>query len=322
MILSLDYVIETKELTKIYRSEGKEVLAVDHLNLNVEGSSILGLLGPNGAGKTTFIMMLTGLTLPTSGSAKVLGYDIVKESKEIRKKVGLLPEGFGFYDHLTAPQNLEYIAALNDIPKAERAKRIDEALSLVGLQDVKERKVGGFSRGIKQRLGIAQALLKNPELLIFDEPTIGLDPEGARAFKDLVIRLHKEGKTVILSTHLLFEVGPLCHSVVVMNRGRAIVQGKVKDLVEKLMAEEGYRIRFEGKGNLEAFAEGLRKLKEVKEVRLETNGISLIASGDISVQIGRLAPTYGVEVSTLRVEEPTLEDLFMKYYRKEGISIG
>jgi len=318
----LDYVIETKELTKIYRSEGKEVLAVDHLNLNVEGSSILGLLGPNGAGKTTFIMMLTGLTLPTSGSAKVLGYDIVKESKEIRKKVGLLPEGFGFYDHLTAPQNLEYIAALNDIPKAERAKRIDEALSLVGLQDVKERKVGGFSRGIKQRLGIAQALLKNPELLIFDEPTIGLDPEGARAFKDLVIRLHKEGKTVILSTHLLFEVGPLCHSVVVMNRGRAIVQGKVKDLVEKLMAEEGYRIRFEGKGNLEAFAEGLRKLKEVKEVRLETNGISLIASGDISVQIGRLAPTYGVEVSTLRVEEPTLEDLFMKYYRKEGISIG
>jgi ABC-2 type transport system ATP-binding protein len=322
VILSLDYVIETKELTKIYRSEGKEVLAVDHLNLNVEGSSILGLLGPNGAGKTTFIMMLTGLTLPTSGSAKVLGYDIVKESKEIRKKVGLLPEGFGFYDHLTAPQNLEYIAALNDIPKAERAKRIDEALSLVGLQDVKERKVGGFSRGIKQRLGIAQALLKNPELLIFDEPTIGLDPEGARAFKDLVIRLHKEGKTVILSTHLLFEVGPLCHSVVVMNRGRAIVQGKVKDLVEKLMAEEGYRIRFEGKGNLEAFAEGLRKLKEVKEVRLETNGISLIASGDISVQIGRLAPTYGVEVSTLRVEEPTLEDLFMKYYRKEGISIG
>lgn len=318
----MDYVIETKELTKIYRSEGKEVLAVDHLNLNVEGSSILGLLGPNGAGKTTFIMMLTGLTLPTSGSAKVLGYDIVKESKEIRKKVGLLPEGFGFYDHLTAPQNLEYIAALNDIPKAERAKRIDEALSLVGLQDVKERKVGGFSRGIKQRLGIAQALLKNPELLIFDEPTIGLDPEGARAFKDLVIRLHKEGKTVILSTHLLFEVGPLCHSVVVMNRGRAIVQGKVKDLVEKLMAEEGYRIRFEGKGNLEAFAEGLRKLKEVKEVRLETNGISLIASGDISVQIGRLAPTYGVEVSTLRVEEPTLEDLFMKYYRKEGISIG
>jgi ABC-2 type transport system ATP-binding protein len=322
VILSLGYVIETKELTKIYRSEGKEVLAVDHLNLNVEGSSILGLLGPNGAGKTTFIMMLTGLTLPTSGSAKVLGYDIVKESKEIRKKVGLLPEGFGFYDHLTAPQNLEYIAALNDIPKAERAKRIDEALSLAGLQDVKERKVGGFSRGMKQRLGIAQALLKNPELLIFDEPTVGLDPEGARAFKDLVIRLHKEEKTVILSTHLLFEVGPLCHSVVVMNRGRAIVQGKVKDLVEKLMAEEGYRIRFEGKGNLEAFAEGLRKLKEVKEVRLETNGISLIASGDISVQIGRLAPTYGVEVSTLRVEEPTLEDLFMKYYRKEGISIG
>lgn len=318
----MDYVIEAKELTKVYRSEGKDVLAVDHLNLNVEGGSILGLLGPNGAGKTTFIMMLTGLTLPTSGSAKVLGYDIIRESREIRKKVGLLPEGFGFYDHLTAPQNLEYIAALNDIPKAERTKRIDEALSLVGLQDVKDRKVGGFSRGMKQRLGIAQALIKNPELLIFDEPTVGLDPEGSRAFKDLVLRLHKDGKTVILSTHLLFEVGPLCHSIVVMNRGKAIVQGRVKELVEKLMAEEGYRIRVEGRGNLGTFADALRELKEVREIRLEAKGIFLKANSDISLQIGRMAPNYGVEVSTLRVEEPTLEDLFMRYYRREGISIG
>ncbi|MBS7609574.1 ABC transporter ATP-binding protein [Candidatus Bathyarchaeota archaeon] len=318
----MDFVIETKELTKVYKSEGKDVLAVDHLNLNVEGGSILGLLGPNGAGKTTFIMMLTGLTLPTSGTAKVLGYDIIKESREIRKKVGLLPEGFGFYDHLTAPQNLDYIAALNDIPKAERVKRIDEALSLVGLQDVKDRKVGGFSRGMKQRLGIAQALLKNPELLIFDEPTVGLDPEGSRAFKDLVLRLNKDGKTVILSTHLLFEVGPLCHSIVVMNRGKAVVQGRVRELMEKLMAEEGYRIRIEGKGNLGTFADALRGLKEVKEIKLEDRGILLKAISDISLQIGRMASNYGVEVSTLRVEEPTLEDLFMKYYRKEGISIG
>ncbi|MEM3103881.1 MAG: ABC transporter ATP-binding protein, partial [Candidatus Bathyarchaeia archaeon] len=196
----MSYAIETHDLTKIYKSEGKTVVAVDHLNLKVERGLVFGLLGPNGAGKTTLIMMLTGLTLPTSGSGKVLGYDIVKESLQIRRKVGLLPDPFGFYDHLTAEQNLEYIAALNDMPKAERRKRIEEVLTTVGLYEVKDRKVGGFSRGMKQRLGIAQALIKDPELLIFDEPTAGLDPEGARAFREQVAKLSKEGKTIMLST--------------------------------------------------------------------------------------------------------------------------
>ncbi|MEM3047392.1 MAG: ABC transporter ATP-binding protein, partial [Candidatus Bathyarchaeia archaeon] len=268
----------------------------------------------------TLIMMLTGLTLPTSGSAKVLGYDIVKESVQIRRKVGLLPEGFGFYDHLTAQQNLNYIAALNDIPQGEREKRIDEALNMVGLRDVKDRKFAGFSRGMRQRLGIAQALIKNPELLIFDEPTAGVDPEGQRAFKDLVLRLNKEGKTVILSTHLLFEVGPLCSSVGIINRGRFVVQGNVKELVEKLMAEEGYRIRVEGTGNLGAFTDGLRELKGVKEVRLEGGVILVNATSDVRIEVGRLASKYRVEVSTLDLQEPSLEDLFMRYYSKEGIS--
>jgi len=318
----LDYVIEANDLTKVYKSEGKTVLAVDHLNLTIERGSVFGLLGPNGAGKTTFIMMLTGLTLPTSGTAKVLGYDIVKESLQIRRKVGLLPEGFGFYDHLTAQQNLKYVAALNDIPKNEREKRVDEALTTVGLHEVKDRKFGGFSRGMRQRLAIAQVLIKNPELLIFDEPTVGVDPEGARAFRDLVLRLNREEKTVMLSTHLLFEVGPLCTSVTVMNRGRSVVQGKVKDLVEKLMAEEGYRIRVEGRGNLGAFADGLMELRGVKEVKLEGGIISLNATSDVRIEVGKLASTYGVEVSALRLLEPSLEDLFMKYYKSEGITYG
>ena len=316
----MEYVIEADNLTKIYKSEGKPVLAVDHLNLTVERGSIFGLLGPNGAGKTTFIMMLTGLTLPTSGSAKVLGYDIVKESVHIRRKVGLLPEGFGFYDHLTAQQNLKYVAALNDIPKNEREKRVDEALTTVGLHEVKDRKFGAFSRGMRQRLAIAQVIIKNPELLIFDEPTVGVDPEGARAFRDLVLRLNKEGKTVMLSTHLLFEVGPLCGSVAIMNRGRFVVQGNVKELIQKLMAEEGYRIRVEGRGNLGAFTNGLMGLRDVKEVKLEGGVILVNATSDVRVEVGRLASTYGVEVSTLDLQEPSLEDLFMRYYRSEGIA--
>jgi ABC-2 type transport system ATP-binding protein len=317
---SMEYAIEAKGLTKAYKSEGGTVLAVDHLDLTVERGSVFGLLGPNGAGKTTLIMMLTGLSLPTSGSAKVLGYDVVKESVKIRKNVGILPEGFGFYDHLTAEQNLHYIAALNDIPKEERRKRVGDVLAAVGLQEVKDRKLGGFSRGMKQRLGIAQALMKNPELLIFDEPTAGVDPEGARAFKDLVIRLSKEGKTVMLSTHLLFEVGPLCDTVAIINRGRFVVQGNVRELVGKLMAEEGYRIRVGGAGDLGAFANGLMDLKGVKEIRLEGGYVLVRADSDIRVEVGKLASKCGVEVSTLDLMEPSLEDLFIKYYKIEGMA--
>jgi ABC-2 type transport system ATP-binding protein len=316
----LEYAIEVFDLTKVYRSEGKEIRAVDNLNLNVEKGSIFGLLGPNGAGKTTLIMMLTGLTLPTSGSGKVLGHDIIKESLQIRKKVGLLPEGFGFYDHLTAEENLNYVAALNDIPKDERKKRIEDALASVGLLEVKDRKFGGYSRGMRQKLGIAQALLKNPELLILDEPTAGVDPEGARAIRELVLKLNREGKTIMLSTHLLFEVGPICDSIAIINCGRLILQGKVRDLLEKLMAEEGYRIKIEGSGEVGAFAEALSSLDGVKSVRLEGKAVHVLAVKDVRADIGKLSSKYNIEIITLELQQPSLEDLFIKYYRREGIS--
>ena len=316
----MEYAIEVFDLTKVYRSEGKEIRAVDNLNLNVEKGSIFGLLGPNGAGKTTLIMMLTGLTLPTSGSGKVLGHDIIKESLQIRKKVGLLPEGFGFYDHLTAEENLNYVAALNDIPKDERKKRIEDALASVGLLEVKDRKFGGYSRGMRQKLGIAQALLKNPELLILDEPTAGVDPEGARAIRELVLKLNKEGKTIMLSTHLLFEVGPICDSIAIINCGRLVLQGKVRDLLEKLMAEEGYRIKIEGSGEVGAFAEALSSLDGVKSVRLEGKAVHVLAVKDVRADIGKLSSKYNIEIITLELQQPSLEDLFIKYYRREGIS--
>ncbi|MEM3574042.1 MAG: ABC transporter ATP-binding protein [Nitrososphaeria archaeon] len=316
----VEYAIEVFDLTKVYRSEGKEIKAVDHLNLKVEKGSIFGLLGPNGAGKTTFIMMLTGLTLPTSGSGKVLGYDIIKESLQIRRKVGLLPEGFGFYDHLTAEENLNYVAALNDIPKEERRKRVEDVLASVGLLEVKDRKFGGFSRGMKQKLGIAQALLKNPELLLLDEPTAGVDPEGARAIRELVLKLNREGKTIVLSTHLLFEVGPICDSIAIMNYGRLVLQGKVKDLLERLMAEEGYRIKIEGIGEVGAFAEELSRIAGVRSVRLEGKAVHVVAEKDIRVEIGKLSAKHNIEIVTLELQQPSLEDLFIKYYKKEGLS--
>jgi len=318
----LSYAVEAKELTKVYRSEGDRVVAVDRLTMTVNKGTVFGLLGPNGAGKTTFISMLVGLALPTSGSASVLGHDIVRDSIAIRKRVGLLPEGFGFYDHLTARQNLRYIATLNDIPRGEIDDRVAKVLEQVELKDVADRKVGGFSRGMKQRLAVAQALIKDPELLIFDEPTAGLDPEGARAFRETVLALNKEGKTVILSTHLLFEVGPLCDSVAVINRGRLVVQGRVRELIERMMAEQGYRIVAKGVGDLVAFSERLRGIEGVREVKLQDGKITVEASSDVRVDISRLASSCGVELVVLDVLEPSLEDLFMNYYRREGISYG
>ncbi|MCX8168602.1 MAG: ABC transporter ATP-binding protein [Candidatus Methanomethylicia archaeon] len=312
----MKYVIETEGLTKIYRSEGKIIKALDNLNLKVECGKIFGLLGPNGSGKITLIMTLIGLIMPTSGSARVLGFDIIKDSIEIRKRVGVLPEGADFYDHLTAKQNLLYVEALNGIGKTEREKRVEELLKIVGLEDAKDRRVGGFSRGMKQRLGIAQALLKNPELLIFDEPTAGLDPEAARTFKNFVLKLKNEGKTIMLSTHLLFEVGPLCDDIAIINLGRIVLQGSVKELVERFIAEEGYKIRVQGKGvNIGSFTNAILNLKDVKNVKIEKEYILVEATRDIRAEINRLALDYDIEIIILEFITPTIEDLFIKYYK-------
>lgn len=309
--------VETKELTKIYESRKKPVIAVDHVNLRIERGAIFGILGPNGAGKTTLMMMLTGFILPSNGSAEVLGYDIVKDSLMIRRRVGILPEGLGFYDNLTGKQNLNFIAALNDVPKNERDKIVDEALKAVALDEFEERKVGAFSRGMKQRLGIAQTLIKDSEILIFDEPTAGVDPDGAKMFKDLVSKLNREqGKTVLISTHLLFEVGPLCTHISIMNRGRFIIQGKTEEIVERIMGEEGYRIEVEVKSNSKALAEELKSLSGVTYVGVNERNIYIEATSDIRSDIVRAAIMKGVEILSIKRLEPSLEDIFMKVLSK------
>lgn len=230
------YAIETYKLTKIYKNN---IIAVDNVNLKVPKGVIFGLFGHNGAGKTTLISMLISLILPTKGSGKVLGYDIVRESIEIRRKVGLLPEGFGFYDDLTARENLLYLAELDGIRQEEAVERIEEVLELVGLKDAINKKVKEYSRGMKQRLGLAQALLKDPELLLLDEPTAGLDPAGAEDFRRLMYRLAKEGKTVFISTHLLQEVGIICTHAAILYKGRILVQGSFEEIAGIVKKEAG-----------------------------------------------------------------------------------
>lgn len=221
--------IKTEGLTKTYKGLGKShrVVAVDHLNLEVEEGQIFGFLGPNGAGKTTTIKMLLGLIFPSEGQAWVLDKPIGDIS--IKRQISYLPESPYFPDHLSAGELLDFYARLFGIPAGERAKRIDQLLELVGLPN--DRKpLREFSKGMLQRAGIAQALINNPKLLFFDEPTSGLDPIAHTDIRDLILRLRDEGKTVFLSSHQLSDVELVCDRVAILNRGKLVRIGDVEDL--------------------------------------------------------------------------------------------
>ncbi|GFP20332.1 ABC-2 type transport system ATP-binding protein, partial [Candidatus Hakubella thermalkaliphila] len=187
-------VVETVDLTKSYRN----VTAVDKLNLRIEEGEIFGFLGPNGAGKTTIVLMLLGLTEPTSGTARVCGHNPTREPLQVKRITGYLPEKVGFYEDLTARQNLAYTTRLNDLADEDASSVINEALNIVGLSDVADQKVGKFSRGMKQRLGIADVLVKHPRMVFLDEPTSGLDPDGANQLLDTIAQMSKEHKITIV----------------------------------------------------------------------------------------------------------------------------
>jgi ABC-2 type transport system ATP-binding protein len=221
--------VETDGLTKRYG----EITAVDDLTLRVLPGEVYGLLGPNGAGKTTTIMMLLGLTEPTAGTARVLGYDPARQALEVRRRVGYLPDAVGFYGRLSGRENLRYTAALNGLASDASEPLIDDLLGQVGLAEAADRPTGGYSRGMLQRLGIADALVKDPALLILDEPTTSIDPAGVSEMLALVRRLVEERHVgILLSSHLLAQVERLCTRVGTFWRGRLLAEGMVAELAE------------------------------------------------------------------------------------------
>jgi len=227
-------IIDTNNLTKRYH----DMLAVNELNLKVEQKEIFGFLGPNGAGKTTTILMLIGLTEPTSGSASVCGFDPTRKPLEIKRRVGYLPENPGFYEDLSAEENLRYIAQLNHIPMTNNGQKMIEVLEQVGLADDRRRPVREYSRGMKQRLGFAEVLVKQPEVVILDEPTLGIDPDGVTRILDLITELNRErGLTVLLCSHLLHQVQQICHRIGIIVKGKMIVQGKTDELGKTILKE-------------------------------------------------------------------------------------
>jgi len=223
-------VIETHDLTKVYNSQ----IAVDHLNLKVKKGEIFGFLGPNGAGKTTTLLMLLGLSEPTEGWARVLGKDPLKEPLKIKRETGYLQENMGFYRDLTGKQMLDFIADLNSIPREEKEDRIENALKTVGLWDARDKLIEAYSRGMRQRLGIAEILLKSPKLAILDEPTLGLDPEATKRMSNLIMTLAKEkNMTVVLSTHLLHQAQKICDRFGIMINGKMVAQGTLDELAKE-----------------------------------------------------------------------------------------
>lgn len=228
--MEAETIIETTNLTKRY---GRQT-AVNGLTLKVREGEIFGFLGPNGAGKTTTLLMLLGLSRPSEGSATVCGLDPLRMAKEVKRHVGYLPENVGFYEDMDAVQSLEYVADLNGFKKGEAREKIDELLEMVGLKEEARKKTAAFSRGMKQRLGVAEVLIKDPKVLFLDEPTLGLDPEGAIQIIDLIQSLNREKNiTVLLSSHNLYQVQKMAHRVGIMIGGNLIAEGSIDSLAEE-----------------------------------------------------------------------------------------
>lgn len=223
-------VIETQDLTKVY---GEQV-AVDHLNLKINEGEVFGFLGPNGAGKTTTLLMLLGLSEPTSGKAWVCGFDPTREPLKVKRLVGYLAENVGFYDDINAVQNLLFISRLNGIPDDLASNKIKELLKIVDLEVDPKKKVGEYSRGMRQRLGIAEVLLKDPQVIFLDEPTLGLDPDGSLQMLELIRSLSQDKKiTVFFSSHLLDQVQKISHRVGIMIKGHLVAVGRIEDLAKE-----------------------------------------------------------------------------------------
>lgn len=322
--------IEVQELKRVYqagigvfRREIKEVLAVDGLTFGVVQGELFGILGPNGAGKTTTIKILTTLLLPTSGQAHVLGYDLVREAASIRPRISFVLGGErGLYWRLSGRDNLVYFASLYHVPPEVQKKRIPQLLELVGLGGRGDEKVQGYSRGMKQRLHIARALLHDPEVLFLDEPTMGLDPVGAREVRQTIRTLQAEKKTILLTTHYMFEADELCRRVAVINHGRIVAldtPSGLKRYVQDLSVIEVEVLGIPGEA-----VEDIRALDGVNAVSVENRDQKQALRIQSRIGAAMVAPVLsmlegrGLRVGNVLVREPTLEDAYVRLVGGKG----
>lgn len=306
-------IVEINKVTKVY----DRVKAVDEVSLRINEGEIFGFLGPNGAGKTTTILMLLGLTEPTSGEVKVFGYDATRNPLQVKRKTGYLPENVGFYEDLTARENLFYITALNGIKQDKASKKIEEVLSLVGLMDVADKEVGKFSRGMIQRLGIAATLVKEPKLVILDEPTLGIDPEGVEQILNIIKKLGKEERiTILLSSHLLHQVQKICDRICIISQGRIVVEGSLDEVGKRIIGEGRIQIQVQVSQVSEELLDSLKKIQGVEEVEVSGNLLNIRCEKDLREQISKKVIEKGAVPLLLKTQDYTLEEIYVRYFRE------
>jgi ABC-2 type transport system ATP-binding protein len=314
-------VVEVSDLRRTYRTStgilkrrSIEIEAVRGVSFEIAEGELFGLLGPNGAGKTTTIKMLITLLIPTSGTARVLGLDVVKDAREVRKRIGYVFGGDrGLYERLSAYDNLRYFAELYGVPPREQRTQIGELLELVGLEGREKERVEGYSRGMRQRLHIARGLRHDPPVVFLDEPTIGVDPVGARDLRATIASLTEAGKTVLLTTHYMFEADSLCDRIAVINKGTIVAEGTPSDL--KSIVADKTVVEIETFGIAEETIERLRQAPGVASISVEEREQAQVlhvqSAKGLELTQSLLTMLNGTTVGRVAAREPTLEDAYV-----------
>lgn len=304
-------IIQLDEVSKQYDAQ----FAVKNLSLTISKGEIFGLLGPNGAGKTTTILMLLGLSEPSSGTVRVCGIDSVRKPIEVKRRVGYLPDNIGFYQNMTGLENLLYTAQLNNIPKDQARNRAEYLLQKVNLSDAANKKTGKYSRGMKQRLGLADVLMKNPEVIILDEPTLGIDPEGVRELLKMIKELGKEeGMTVLLSSHHLHQVQQICDRVGIFVKGQLIAEGNVQSLAKQLFPEAALVITVHASPIPNELVKELQLLEHVQRVKKFEEGLEITCYEDISATISKVIVEMDLDLTHISQKNFGLDEIYHRYF--------
>jgi len=310
--------ITTHDLTLTFKTLfSKPFTAVDHINFSVESGDIFGFLGPNGAGKTTTIRMLSTILTPSKGTADVCGFDIVKDPLKAKSRIGLMPENPGFYGDMTALNQLIFYGEFYKIPKAECRRKANDLLDMMRLTEFKNRKIKTYSHGMRKRVALAQALINDPQLLILDEPTGGLDPQGTHEFREMIKNMNENGITIFLSSHILPEVQQICNKVGILNHGKIIAVDSLKNLASKLKIKSKVNVYVQGIGITPKHLEALQKIKGINNYQSFGEGFNFVIEEgekkyELASQINSYLVKNQVEVTTLQPTEPTLEDVFLE----------
>lgn len=311
----MEGIIETKNLTKKYG----EKIAVDHLDLSIREGEIFGLLGPNGAGKTTTILMLLGLAEPFEGTAMIRGINCTRHPIGVKRLVGYLPDNVGFYPDMTGRENLRFTGRLNGLSGEALEERIEDLLERVGMTKDADRKTSAYSKGMKQRLGVADVLMKDPKIIIMDEPTLGIDPEGMRQLLELISQLSRvDGRTVLISSHQLYQVQQICDRVGIFVSGRLIACGRIEELGRQVEKEDSYTLELEIAPEDQAAAEALSRLEGIEGIEKENGRMLIRSQGDIREVVTRYLGENGYTILHLHQRGSDLDEIYRRYFEKAG----